>query len=50
VERFPQVITLASLKGNPALAELALVKRGNRLSVMPVGEAEWQAILAMRDA
>jgi predicted RNA-binding protein with PUA-like domain len=49
VERFAQVITLASLKANPALAELALVKRGNRLSVMPVGEAEWQAILAMRD-
>ncbi|WP_428773597.1 EVE domain-containing protein [Vibrio sp.] len=42
-----RLIPLAELKTNPALNELALVKRGNRLSVMPVSEQQWQAILAM---
>ena len=48
VEAFPRVLPLARLRDNPALAELALVKRGSRLSVMPVNEAEWHAVLAMR--
>ncbi|MDG9926423.1 MULTISPECIES: EVE domain-containing protein [Pseudomonas] len=48
VEAFPQVLPLARLRDNPALAELALVQRGSRLSVMPVSDAQWQAILAMR--
>lgn len=48
VERFPEVLPLAALKANAELADLALVRRGNRLSVMPVSPAEWQAILAMR--
>ncbi|AMR65434.1 EVE domain-containing protein [Aquipseudomonas alcaligenes] len=48
VEAFPRVLPLARLRDNPALAELALVQRGSRLSVMPVSEAEWHAVLAMR--
>ncbi|MDX5372911.1 MAG: EVE domain-containing protein [Pseudomonadaceae bacterium] len=48
VEAFAEVLPLPRLKNNPALAELALVQRGSRLSVMPVGAAEWAAILAMR--
>ena len=48
VEAFPRVLPLARLRNNPALAELALVQRGSRLSVMPVNEAEWHAVLAMR--
>ena len=48
VEAFPRVLPLARLRDNPALAELALVQRGSRLSVMPVNEAEWHAVLAMR--
>ena len=48
VEAFPSVLPLARLRDNPALAELALVQRGSRLSVMPVNEAEWHAVLAMR--
>lgn len=46
-QTFPTVIPLAALKANPALTELALVKKGSRLSVMPVGAAEWRAILKM---
>ena len=48
VEAFPHVLPLARLRDQPALAELALVQRGSRLSVMPVSEAQWQAILGMR--
>ncbi len=48
VEEFDAVIPLEAMKANPALADMALVRKGNRLSVMPVSEAEWAAILAMR--
>lgn len=48
VEAFPTVLPLARLRAEPALAELALVQRGSRLSVMPVSDAEWAAILALR--
>lgn len=48
VEAFARVLPLARLRNTPALAELALVQRGSRLSVMPVSEAQWHAVLAMR--
>ena len=48
VEVFPRVLPLARLRNQPALSELALVQRGSRLSVMPVSDAEWAAILALR--
>ncbi|MDH5889844.1 EVE domain-containing protein [Vibrio splendidus] len=41
-----RLIPLATLKAMPELAEMPLVKRGNRLSIMPVTEQEWQAILS----
>lgn len=43
--RFPQVLTLAQLKRLPELAQSPLVRRGNRLSIMPVSAAQWRAIL-----
>jgi predicted RNA-binding protein with PUA-like domain len=48
VEAFREVIPLAQLKAQSALLELPLVQKGSRLSVMPVSDLEWQAILAMR--
>lgn len=48
VEAFPQVLALARLKSVAALGELALLRKGNRLSVMPVSAAEWAAVLASR--
>ncbi|OIN11127.1 EVE domain-containing protein [Oceanisphaera psychrotolerans] len=41
------LLPLAALKANPALSGLPLVQKGSRLSVMPVSEAEWQAVLSM---
>ncbi|MCW3147567.1 EVE domain-containing protein [Stutzerimonas stutzeri] len=48
VERFQTPLSLARLKAETALAQLALVQKGSRLSVMPVSAAEWAAILALR--
>ena len=42
----PRPVTLAAIKAEPALASLALVRQ-SRLSVSPVGEAEWAQICAM---
>ncbi len=42
-----RTIALAELRAHPALAQMPLVRKGSRLSVMPVTEAEWHAILAM---
>jgi predicted RNA-binding protein with PUA-like domain len=45
--RLRRPIPLQELKALPALSGFALVKRGNRLSVMPVSAREWQLVLAL---
>lgn len=40
-------ISLDELRGQAALQNMALVRRGNRLSVMPVSESEWKYILRL---
>lgn len=47
VRKFDTTITLEALKDNPALEDMRLIQRGNRLSVMPVEKTEWKAILKM---
>lgn len=42
-----RVIPLAELKAEPALENMPLVRRGNRLSVMPVQKDEFEHILTM---
>nr|MBF0682565.1 EVE domain-containing protein [Pseudomonas sp.] len=50
VETFARTLTLPELKGVAALEQMPLVRKGNRLSVMPVSEDEWAAILALQSA
>lgn len=50
VRIFPRVISLQELKQYPELIDMPLVRRGNRLSVMPVAEAEWRFILSLLPA
>ncbi len=45
--KLARTITLTELKQRPELDQLALVRRGNRLSVMPVSESEWHHILSL---
>ncbi|HEY0199697.1 MAG TPA: EVE domain-containing protein [Rhodanobacter sp.] len=47
VKKLKRVITLDELKGHDALEDMQLLRKGNRLSVMPVGAAEWRYILAL---
>jgi predicted RNA-binding protein with PUA-like domain len=47
VRHLKRTITLTELKQYPELAEMALVKRGNRLSIMPVTQAQWDYILSL---
>jgi len=43
--KLKRTISLNELKEMPGLEEMALVRRGNRLSIMPVSEQEWDTIL-----
>ncbi|MCQ1056670.1 EVE domain-containing protein [Photobacterium sp. DNB23_23_1] len=45
--RHLRLVSLKRMKANPALSEMPLVKRGNRLSIMPVSEDQWHEILQM---
>ena len=44
-----RVIGLAELRAHRALRNMQLLQRGNRLSVTPVTEAEWNCILGLLD-
>lgn len=45
IRTFPRGVTLAELKSDSAFANLPFVKKGNRLSVIPVTKEEYQAIV-----
>jgi predicted RNA-binding protein with PUA-like domain len=47
VRKLKRVITLDELKNHPKLAEMALLRKGNRLSVMPVDAKDWKYILGL---
>ena len=47
VRRFKRVISLEELKQEPRLDGFTLLRRGNRLSVMPVSEEHWNAVLEL---
>ena len=43
-----KLVSLKAIKENDAITEIAL-KKGGRLSVMPVTKADWQAIIKMAE-
>lgn len=45
--KFTNPITLAMMKAMPELEGFPLVKKGNRLSVMPVADGYWAALQAL---
>jgi predicted RNA-binding protein with PUA-like domain len=47
VKKLPRFVSLADLKANTELAEMAVVQRGNRLSIQPVTGSEWREVLRM---
>lgn len=47
VRKLRRTITLTELKRHPELEGLSLLRRGNRLSVMPVSAEQWEFILGL---
>ncbi len=47
VRKLKRVISLTELKSHSALEDMALLRRGNRLSVMPVTKSHWDYLLAL---
>ncbi len=45
VRQFKRVISLEEMKGEPRLDGFTLLRRGNRLSVMPVSDDHWNVVL-----
>lgn len=49
VRALPRPVTLTEMKGTPALADMATIRQ-SRLSVSPVTEKEWSAVLGLAAA
>jgi len=47
VRTLPRVVTLAELKADAQFATLPFVKKGNRLSVIPISKQHYEAIVAL---
>lgn len=47
VRRLDRPVTLEAMRGEPLLSGMALLRRGNRLSVMPVTPVEFETVLAL---
>lgn len=47
VRKLKRFITLEELKQQPALSDMTVLRKGNRLSVMPMTSQQWQTILEM---
>jgi predicted RNA-binding protein with PUA-like domain len=45
-QKFPKLLALKDIKSMPEIQEIGLVKKGHRLSIMPVAEHEWQILMA----
>ena len=48
--RKTRLVGIQELRSHPELASMQILKRGNRLSITPVTEAEWQFIMSLIEA
>jgi len=46
-QKVAEFVSLERLRGEPRLASMGVLRRGNRLSVQPVSGAEWKLVLAL---
>ena len=47
--RKTRLLALAEMRSRPELATMRVLARGNRLSITPVSDVEWTAVLALLD-
>lgn len=50
VKKFQRLVSLAELRAHPQLSDMALLRRGNRLSIQPVTARQWKIISALGGA
>jgi len=48
--KFKRLLSLDELRQQSSLQDMLLLRKGNRLSIMPVTESQWQTILALATA
>lgn len=48
--RKTRLLSLAVMRGTPAIADMQVLRRGNRLSITPVSAAEWDVVLGFLNA
>lgn len=41
------LVSLATLRAEPTLSEMQILRRGNRLSITPVSTTEWRCVIKM---
>ena len=46
-KKFKRIISLQEIKKHPTLSKMRITRKGNRLSITPVTETEWQAVLEL---
>lgn len=46
-QQFKEPISLETLKAQPKLADMPLLKRGNRLSILPISNQQWHLMLTL---
>ena len=49
VTKKTRLLSLAEMRAAPDLASMRVLQRGNRLSITPVSEAEWQSVNRLLD-
>ena len=47
VRAFPKVVPLTTLKRTPAFEGSPLTRKGSRLSVLPINQDQWRAVMAL---
>lgn len=50
LERRTRMLPLTEMRSAPELASMQVLRRGNRLSITPVTEPEWQAVIERLEA
>ncbi len=44
-QKFRHILTLEQLRNHPALSDLLILRKGNRLSITPLAPSQWEIIL-----
>jgi predicted RNA-binding protein with PUA-like domain len=47
VSRFPRMVSIDELRSRPELASMHVLRRGQRLSVTPVTDGEWETVVRL---